>query len=252
MTQRDVVTKAALGIYLTGFVIHSIGIIVRYFEAGYIPLLNLHEGLSFLAWGIAGIFFIFYYKYKVGVLGAFVSPLSFILILSAFAFSSEIIKLAPALQSFWRPIHVTFSFLGDAMFAVAALVGVMYLLQERQLKTKKMNVLYYILPSLDVSDRINYKCLTFGFPMLTIGIITGAIWVDSAWGTYWSWDPKETWSLITWFIYAAMLHGRLTTGWRGRKVAILSIIGFLAILFTFLGVNLILGGTHAEELHFID
>ena len=102
-----------------------------------------------------------------------------------------------------------------------------------------MGPLYQKLPSLDVLDEINYRCLSFGFPLLTVAIITGAIWAETAWGTYWSWDPKETWSLITWFIYAALLHGRLTTGWRGRRAAVLSIIGFFVLLFTFLGVNLL-------------
>jgi cytochrome c-type biogenesis protein CcsB len=248
ITQKDSVTKFAILVYFSGFIAHTIGIIVRYIEAGYVPMLNLHEGIIFLAWGISGIFFIFYRKYKVGILGIFASPLSFIFVLVALMFDRGIVNLVPVMQTYWRPIHIGFSILGDAMFAIAALAGVMYLLQERQLKTKKMSIFYYILPSLEVSDKINYKCLTFGFPMLTVGMVTGAIWANEAWGTYWSWDPKETWSLITWFIYAAMLHGRLTVGWRGRKVAILSIVGFFVILFTFLGVNLILGGTHVEGM----
>ena len=106
-------------------------------------------------------------------------------------------------------------------------------------KKKRLGALYQKLPALDILDEINYRCLTLGFPLLTVAIITGAIWAETAWGTYWSWDPKETWSLITWFIYAALLHGRLTTGWRGRKAALLSIIGFFILLFTFLGVNLL-------------
>jgi cytochrome c-type biogenesis protein CcsB len=115
----------------------------------------------------------------------------------------------------------------------------MYLIQERFLKKKRLGSLYQKLPSLDVLDEINYRCLSFGFPLLTVAIITGAIWAETAWGTYWSWDPKETWSLITWFIYAALLHGRLTTGWRGRRAAVLAIVGFFVLLFTFLGVNLL-------------
>ena len=115
----------------------------------------------------------------------------------------------------------------------------MYLIQEHFLKRRRLGPLYQKLPSLDILDEINYRCLTFGFPLLTVAIITGAIWAETAWGTYWSWDPKETWSLITWFIYAALLHGRLTTGWRGRRAAVLSIIGFFVLLFTFLGVNLL-------------
>jgi cytochrome c-type biogenesis protein CcsB len=121
----------------------------------------------------------------------------------------------------------------------------MYLLQERMLKSKKFSTLYHRLPPLEALDSINYKCLTFGFPLMTMGIISGAVWAESAWGTYWSWDPKETWALITWFLYAALLHGRLTVGWRGRRAAIFAIIGFICLLFTFLGVNLLLSGLHS-------
>lgn len=249
LTEKGAVIKASITTYFVGFCVHTVGMLVRYFEAGYAPFLNVHEGLSFFSWSITGIFFLFYYKYKVRAMGIFAAPLSFLLVQFAFAFNTGIVSLSPVLMSYWRPIHIGFAFLGDAMFAVAALAGVMYLMQERQLKTKKMNRFYYILPSLEVSDKINYKCISFGFPLLTIGMITGAIWSNSAWGTYWSWDPKETWSLITWFIYAAMLHGRLTVGWRGRKIAILSIVGFLVILFTFLGVNLLIGGSHGEEFN---
>jgi cytochrome c-type biogenesis protein CcsB len=121
---------------------------------------------------------------------------------------------------------------------------VLYLLQERMLKSKNFSPLYYRLPSLETLDNINYRCLTFGFPLMTMGIISGAVWANSAWGGYWRWDPKETWALITWFLYAALLHGRLTVGWRGRRAAIFAIIGFASLLFTFLGVNLLLTGEH--------
>lgn len=102
-----------------------------------------------------------------------------------------------------------------------------------------------VFPSLDILDDLNYKTIAIGFPLLTLGIITGAAWAHYAWGTYWSWDPKETWSLITWFVYAAFLHARFTAGWRGRKTAILSVIGFASVIFLYLGVNLILSGLHS-------
>jgi len=121
----------------------------------------------------------------------------------------------------------------------------MYLIQEHFLKSKQLGALYRKLPSLDTLDDINYRCLTLGFPLLTLAIISGAIWAETAWGAYWSWDPKETWSLITWFVYAALLHGRLTIGWRGRRAAIFAVAGFFILLFTFLGVNLLLPGLHS-------
>jgi len=123
----------------------------------------------------------------------------------------------------------------------------MYLLQDRMLKSKRFSPLYYRLPSLDTLDNINYRALSFGFPLMTLGIISGAAWAESVWGTYWSWDPKETWALLTWFVYAALLHGRLSIGWRGRRAALFAIIGFACLVFTFLGVNLLLGGQHTFD-----
>ena len=107
-----------------------------------------------------------------------------------------------------------------------------------------MGFLFKRLPPLNKLDEMNYRILTIGFPFLTLGIITGAVWANYAWGSYWSWDPKETWSLITWLVYAGILHGRLTVGWRGRRAAVFCIIGFGCVLFTFLGVNLLLPGLH--------
>jgi cytochrome c-type biogenesis protein CcsB len=168
-----------------------------------------------------------------------------VLIILASLFPKEILPVAPVLNSFWLPIHVTLAFIGDAMFALAFAAGVMYLIQERQIKSKKIGPFYYRLPALKVLDDLSYRCLTLGFPLLTLGIITGSVWAESAWGSYWSWDAKETWSLITWFLYAALLHGRLTVGWRGRRAAIFAIVGFAVLVFTFLGVNLLLSGLHS-------
>ena len=121
----------------------------------------------------------------------------------------------------------------------------MYLLQERELKKKRFGLFYTRLPSLEALDALNQHCLAIGFPLMTLGIITGSIWAKQAWGSYWQWDPKETWSLITWFLYAALLHQRFTVGWRGRRAAIMAIIGFAAVLFTFWGVNFLLTGVHS-------
>jgi len=237
-------SKLAATVVSIGFASHTLALITRYAEAGYTPVTNLHESLSFFAWMIMGILLIVNLKYKVKVLGAFLTPIALILMLFAFALPKEILPLAPVLRSFWHPFHVVFAFLGNAIFALAFSSGVMYLIQENQLKSKKMGAITRRLPPLKVLDDLNYQSLKFGFPLLTLGIITGAIWAEYAWGRYWNWDPKETWSLITWLLYAALLHQRLTVGWRGRKAAIMAIVGFLAVLFTFLGVNLVLSGLH--------
>lgn len=242
---RGALSKIAVTLTLIGFASHTLAIIARYVEAGYTPVTNLHESLSFFAWMIIGILLIANLKYKVKVLGSFLAPIALLLMLFAFALPKEIVPLAPVLKSFWHPFHVIFAFLGNALFTLTFCCGVMYLIQEHQLKSKKMGAITKRLPPLNLLDDLSYQSLKFGFPLLTLGIITGAVWAEYAWGRYWGWDPKETWSLITWLLYAALLHQRLTVGWRGRKAAMMAIVGFLAVLFTFLGVNLLLPGLHA-------
>lgn len=241
---KEFLSKTAFAAVLVGFASHTLALVARYVEAGHTPVTNLYESLSFFSWMIVGVLLAANLKYKIKVLGALLSPIAAILMLFAYALPKEIVPLAPVLKSFWHPFHVIFAFMGDAIFAMAFCCGVMYLVQERQLKAKKIGAITQRLPSLKVLDDLNYQSLTYGFPLLTLGIITGAIWAEYAWGRYWNWDPKETWSLITWLLYAALLHQRLTVGWRGRKAAIMAIVGFLAVLFTFLGVNLILPGLH--------
>ena len=237
--------RAARWVLVGGFVVHCGALVSRFVASGYTPVANLYESLSFFAWTVVGIYLLFDLRYRLAVLGAFICPLALILMIAGGAATKKVQQLNPMLDSWWFPVHVTLAFLGNAVFAIAFGAGIMYLLQERMLKSKKFSALYYRLPSLQTLDSINYKCLTFGFPLMTMGIISGAIWANSAWGGYWRWDPKETWALITWFLYAALLHGRLTIGWRGRRAAIFAIIGFLCLLFSFLGVNMLMSDVHS-------
>jgi cytochrome c-type biogenesis protein CcsB len=133
--------------------------------------------------------------------------------------------------------------LGYASFAVSFGISILYIIRDKK-EDQKEGVLKW-LPATPVLDEINYKSIVIGFPMLTLGIITGAAWANYAWGSYWSWDPKETWSLITWFIYAAFLHARFTRDWKGKRTAILSIVGFIFVLFTYFGVNYLISGLHS-------
>jgi cytochrome c-type biogenesis protein CcsB len=245
VSMRKGLSKLGLLTLAAAFAVHSLALLIRYFEAGRTPITNLHESLSFFAWTIAGLYLALYAKYRIDVLAAFVSPLAAILILLASFFPKEIIPLPPALESNWLPVHTILAFSGNGLFTLAFAAGVMYLIQERQIKSKKIGSLYHRLPALKILDDLNMRCLTLGFPLLTLGIISGSIWAEKAWGSYWSWDAKETWSLITWFLYAALLHGRFTVGWRGRKAAILAIAGFAVLVFSFLGVNLFLSGLHS-------
>lgn len=145
--------------------------------------------------------------------------------------------LIPALQSNWLISHVISSFLAYACFTIAFGTSILYLLKIKM----KMSML----PDALFLDEVTYKMVSIGFVLLTLGIITGAAWADRAWGRYWGWDPKETWSLITWLIYGAFLHTHLARGWRGVKLSLVSIIGFIAVIFTYLGVNYVLSGLHS-------
>jgi cytochrome c-type biogenesis protein CcsB len=240
----------ATGILILGFLVHTVGIALRWREThltgyGYVPLSNMYESLIFFSWTMILIYLIFEWRYKRKVIGVFFVPLAFLAIAATSIIpgvSDKIRPLIPALQSNWLTIHVTTCFFGYAAFAAAFVVSLLYLLQYKRKSTGKP---ISWLPEARVLDDANYKSIIIGFPMLTIGIITGAMWANYAWGSYWSWDPKETWSLITWFIYAAFLHARYTRGWHGRKAAFLSVIGFVAVLFTYFGVNYLISGLHS-------
>jgi cytochrome c-type biogenesis protein CcsB len=153
--------------------------------------------------------------------------------------SDRIEPLIPALKSNWLIAHVVTCFLGYAAFAMAFCISVMYLFKITEGGQK--NRLFLSFPKPEGLEELTHQMVVVGFLFLTAGIITGAVWANSAWGSYWTWDPKETWSLITWFIYATLLHARLMRGWHGRRIAWLSIFGFGAVLFTYFGVNLLPG-----------
>jgi cytochrome c-type biogenesis protein CcsB len=246
--------KRALGlagdiVALTGAVLHTFSMGLRWVESyrmgiGHAPLSNLYESMVFFAWTIAVIYLIFVRKFEDRLLGAFVMPLVFLALASTSLMNSEIRPLVPALQSNWLTAHVITCFLGYAAFAVAFSLSVLYLLKSRGREGPEGSLQMH-LPPADLLDDYSYRIIAVGFPMMTLGIITGAAWANSAWGTYWSWDPKETWSLIVWLIYAAYLHARIARGWQGKRAAWLSILGFAATMFCYLGVNLLLSGLHS-------
>lgn len=252
--------KVALGgnffAYL-GLLVHTVALGLRWYESyqilgvdGRAPLSNLYESVVFFAWSIILVYILVDWKYKQRAIGAFIVPFAFLgMTWAQLNLSDAIDPLVPALQSNWLTYHVITCFLGYAAFAVACGVSIMYLIkarhEEQESGDSPAGGIVGLFPSTKILDDINYKSIMIGFPLLTLGIITGAAWANYAWGTYWSWDPKETWSLIVWFIYAAFLHARFTRGWVGRRAAILSIVGFLATIFCYLGVNLVLSGLHS-------
>ena len=243
--QEKWVFRFSYWILVGGFICHTIFFGYRYYSLGTAPVLNLKAALAFFSWSIICTYLVLQLKFRLMVLGSFVAPFAaFLMIISsALPWVEEPVK--PVFKSLWLTVHVGTAFIGNGLFAIAFLAAIMYLIQERQIKRKKLGSFYNKLPSLATLDDINYYSLTCGFPFLTVGMLTGAIYAQSALGTYWQWDPKEVWSLITWLFYAALLHERLTVGWRGRRAAIMSIVCFCLLIFTFVGVSFWLGGYHS-------
>ena len=238
-TERLMFASVALG-----FVNHTVSIVYRYVAAGHLPITSPHEAASFFAWAIVFLFFLMEFRYKIGLLGAFIMPVVFFLMFASSLLSRDIKPLHPTLQSYWLGIHTLFAFLGNAAFALACVTGIMYLLQEHYLKSKRLGDLFERLPDIQTLDYLNYRLISIGFPALLLAMITGSLWANSAWGSYWRWDPREVLALISMFIYAIILHARLLAGWRGRKAALLSILGFAFILLAFFGIKLLQKGMH--------
>ncbi len=243
--------KFASVLTLFVFGLHTAGILVRWWESyqlgiGRAPLAHLYESLVFFSWCITLLYLLWEWRLKSRALGAFIMPFAFLFIAYAALTSDRIDPLIPALQSNWLHIHVITCFLSYASFAISCGVSIMYLWKVRRQQRKKADAgVSALFPSFEFLDALIYKTVAIGFPLLTIGIVTGAAWASYAWGSYWSWDPKETWSLITWLVYAVFLHSRLVQEWRGKQMAILSIVGFVSVLFTYFGVNFLLSGLHS-------
>lgn len=234
----------------TGLAAQTVALILRWIESyqmgiGHAPLSNFYESLIFFSWTMVLLYLVFEWRIKEKSLGTFVVPVAFI----AMAFASlspninnRIQPLIPALQSNWLTSHVMTCFMGYAAFAIAFGLGCMHLIKNLDRgKQDRSSSFLRLLPEEDFLDELIYQSIALGFVFLSMGIITGSVWAHYAWGSYWSWDPKETWSLITWLVYAALLHARLVRGWRGNRIAFMSIIGFACVLFTYLGVNYLPG-----------
>nr|ARO91077.1 cytochrome c biogenesis protein [Flintiella sanguinaria] len=254
---------------------------LRWFSCKYFPLSNLYESLIFLTWGLTFIHLITEYKTKSLLIGAISTPVSMFTI--AFASLSlpldmkKAIPLVPALKSNWLMMHVSIMMLSYSTLILGSLLSILFLVLSKgkdinlkgssignnnykkyDLKSyynryknsdKKLNNIEENmnknLTLLESIDNLSYRIIGLGFPLLTIGIIAGAVWANKAWGSYWSWDPKETWALITWLIFAAYLHARLTKSWQGKKPAILASIGFIVVWICYLGVNFLGKGLHS-------
>lgn len=243
--QNPRVREIARTILTCSGVLLTLYIFSRYLVGGHTPITSQHETVIFFAWSSTWAYLSFRWRYSVRNFGTFVSILIFsLLVISAFT-PRHMPSLAPALQSAWLPVHAGVSIMAYGFLSLAFCGALMYLLLERELKSKRFGFFFDRFPSLDSLDQLNSHCITAGFVLLTMGIVTGSLWARQAWGTYWQWDPKETWSLVTWFVYLVQLHQRFTVGWRGRRAAVMAILGFVSVIFTLWGVNFLLGGLHS-------
>jgi cytochrome c-type biogenesis protein CcsB len=245
---REFWGKLATFTALIGLIAQSIALIIRWkmsydLGIGHAPLSNFYESLIFFAWTIVLLYLAMEWRLKNRSVGVFVLPVAFLIMAYASiapGINNRIEPLIPALQSNWLTSHVLTCFMGYAAFTVAFALGVMFFIKKAAgTDSSKASAFIMLLPAESLLDELMYQCVALGFVFLTLGIITGSVWAHYAWGSYWSWDPKETWSLITWLIYALMLHARNVRGWRGKRMAIMSVIGFGCVLFTYLGVNLL-------------
>ena len=248
--KKQILAKVGFIVLVIGFLDNSAGIILRWIESyqmgyGHAPFSNMYESLVFFSWTVAVLYIFVELKYKESIIGVFASPLVFLAIAYA-SFdpntSSKISPLLPALKSNWLIAHVITCFIGYAGFAVAFGFSIMYFIKPHDPQSESI---FAKLPSWDLIDELTYQMVVFGFLFLTIGIITGAVWANSAWGKYWTWDPKETWALITLLWFLAILHGRFAGWLKGAGVALATIGGFLLLLMTYYGVSFYLVGLHS-------
>ena len=234
-SKKSSLANVGFWIAAAGLASHTAAMILRTITSGHAPFTNMYESMSFLAWAIMLAFLIIDKKYKIPKIGAYILliVIGIVALASTPLMPKEATPLVPALQSYWLWLHVSVTMLGEAFFAVAFIASIMYLAAKEPEKKDKM-------------DSVSYRCIAVGFPLFTLGgLVFGMVWAYKAWGTYWSWDPKEVWSLITWIVFALYLHTRVVMGWKGKRSAIIALVGFLAALFTYFGVNYLLAGLHS-------
>jgi len=240
--RKDRVARAAVGLQGIGLALHTLALVARGIGAGRLPLTNQYEFATSFAWGLCLVSLVFVLRFRFPVLGAFAAPVTFLIIGYAAMQSREVKELMPALRSNWLGFHVSTAIIAYGAFGVSFVLSIIFLLRDRM---RARGFLDQHIPNREVLDMISYRSVSLGLLFLSFTIVTGAIWAERAWGSYWSWDPKETWSLVTWIVYAAYLHLRVRRGWQGRAAAIFAVAGFICVIFTYIGVNTLLPGVHS-------
>lgn len=228
--------------------LHAVGKVMRFIDLGHVPVTNSIEAMNVLALGIAIVFVYVARRYSVPAIGAFVTPLAFVTLAASLAFAPDQTGAVPAaLQSAWFPVHLGFSIAADALFLVAGITAVAFLVQERFLRIKQLGHTFRKLPPLHVLDEVTHRLIVLGWLLMTAGMVAGAFFAKQKWGAYWSWDPRQTWSLFTWLIFAAILHARLTVGWQGRRAAWLTLLACVSVLLALVGLDVVTTTRHGGE-----
>ena len=240
--KKEKAAGIAGGLMAAGLAAHTAALVIRGIAAGRVPMTNKYEFAACFAWALCLVSLAFLRKYRIPVLGVFASPVVFLIMGYAAMQNREVRPLMPALQSGWLVFHVSTAILSYGAFGVSFVLGLMFLMRGR---FREEGFADRIFPDRERLDRMGYRSVCLGLLFLTMTIITGAFWAKKCWGTYWNWDPKETWSLVTWIVYAAYLHLRRMRGWQGKGAALFAVIGFICVIFTYIGVNTFLPGLHS-------
>jgi cytochrome c-type biogenesis protein CcsB len=242
----------AVALTCVGLAAHTTGVVLRGLSVHRLPWGDMYEFITALTCVAVAFFLAVMIRYRAYYLGLFVMvAVVLVLGLAETVIYTPAGPLVPALQSYWLAIHVTAMTLATGVFFVAAVIGITYLFVDRHARRVAAgrppgaDGILRRLPGPEALDRLAYRTVVFGFPIWTFGVMAGAIWADRAWGSYWSWDPTETWAFITWVVYACFLHARATTGWRGRRATIIQLAGFGCLLFNVLVVSLVIPGLHS-------
>ena len=224
---------------LVGLAVHTLVIVQRWQEASRPPVANMHESMVLFSWAVIAIGMVLERGHQLGSFGPGVVFMGVALLGASRLWDATIHPLMPALKSPWLFWHVASCMLAYGSFGVAWVAGGLYLAVARRRQVEGTHA------RLEAVDRIGSQAIVFGFFMLAVGIVTGSIWANLAWGSWWSWDPKETWALVTWIAYAIYLHHRLAMKWQPEKLAWFSVSAFPLVLFTYIGVNYLLVGLHS-------
>jgi len=224
VSERKILATVASFATYTGFVIHTMGVGNLLIASHQIAGRNL---ISVFAWAVVLVYIFVELKYKLEIFGSFVIPLAFLLIVFASVLPQEVAPALNATANTWKMLHILCAFVGYGAFAIVFVTAVMYLFQEKQLKSKKLGLMYHRLPSLEVLDKVGYNCLVFGFPFLTFGIIIGVIWAGIVRHSFINWRMKEVWWVFIWIVYGILLHARVSVGWKGKHAAYMAIAAFV-------------------------